>query len=270
MANKNPLDFLDRSNKGPPPIYRTILAALRSIDPYIQYLILTTYGRQMFSKFGLASHPPDHGTIFLFLFMTSVCAIKHIINVSYIMEVKISLFVAVIAPISATVFSPLATLSSLYFSPSITTQYIGISLFLVGISVELISELQRKRFKDNSANKGRNYMGGLFSLARHINYGSYAVWRTGLVLTSGNYYLAGALFLLQIWNFTARAVPVLDAHCAAKYGDGWKQYKQDVPYILYPYLWQCNSIYFHCALLFVCGYGCSCGYSAPQVYGLRS
>jgi protein-S-isoprenylcysteine O-methyltransferase Ste14 len=237
MSNKKPLDFLDRSNKGSSPIYRTIFAVLRSIDPYIQYLLLTTYGRQILSKFGLATHLPENRTIFLFLFMTSISAIKQIINVSYIMEEKIDLSIAVIAPTSGFVFNSLATLSSLYFSPSITTQYIGISLFLVGISAELISELQRKRFKDNPANKGRNYKGGLFFLARHINYGSYAVWRTGLILSSGNYYLTGALFFFQIWDFTVRAVPALDAHCSAKYGDRWKQYKQEVPYILYPYLW---------------------------------
>jgi steroid 5-alpha reductase family enzyme len=150
---------------------------------------------------------------------------------------KISLSIATIGPTSATLHNSLATLSSLYFSPSITTQCIGISLFLMGISAELISKLQRKRFKDNPANKGRNYMGGLFSLARHINYGSYALRRSALTMTSGNYYLTGALFLLQIWDFTARAVPALDAHCSVKYEDKWKQYKQDVSYILYSYLW---------------------------------
>ena len=237
MSNRKPLDFLDRSNKGASPFCRTVLVLLRSIDPCIQYLLLTTYGRHIVSKFGLATHPPDNRTIFFLLFMTSACAIKQIINVSYIMEEKISLLVAVVAPTSATVFNSLATLSSLYFSSSITTQCIGISLFLAGISVELISELQRKRFKGNPANKGRNYMGGLFSLARHINYGSYAVWRAGLILTSGSYYLAGVLFLFQIWDFTARAVPALDAHCSTKYGEGWKRYKRDVLCILYPYLW---------------------------------
>ena len=169
--------------------------------------------------------------------MSAVCAIKQIINVSYIMEEKIGLLIAVIAPTSGTIFKSLAALSSLYFSPTITTQGIGVSLFLVGISAEQISELQRKRFKADPANKDRNYIGRLFSFARHINYGSYAVWRTGLILTSGNHYLRGAQFLSQIWDFTSRAVPILDAHCGAKYGDGWKQYKQDVPYILYPYLW---------------------------------
>ena len=237
MSNKKPVDFFDRSNKGSSPIYRIIYTLIRSIDPYIQYLLLTTLWARIVSKFGLATHPPANGTIFLFLFMTSACAIKQIIYMTYIMEAKIDLFIAVMGPASATIFNSLATLSCLYCSPSITTQCVGISLFLVGISTELISELQRKRFKDNSTNKGRNYMGGLFSLARHINYGSYAVWRSGLVLVSGNYYLAGVLFLFQIWDFTARAVPVLDAHCGARYGDGWKQYKQDVPYILYPYLW---------------------------------
>lgn len=50
---------------------------------------------------------------------------------------------------------------------------------MAGILLELVSELQRKRFKDDPANKGKPYAGGLFSLARSINYGGYTLWRGG-------------------------------------------------------------------------------------------
>ena len=46
----------------------------------------------------------------------------------------------------------------------------GVALFLVGSFLETGSELQRKAFKAEAANKGKLYYGGLFSLAQHINY----------------------------------------------------------------------------------------------------
>ena len=59
--------------------------------------------------------------------------------------------------------------------------YVGQACFWMGILVELISELQRKSFKDDLANKGKPYAGGLFSLARSVNYGGYTLWRGGYV-----------------------------------------------------------------------------------------
>ena len=56
---------------------------------------------------------------------------------------------------------------------------------MAGILLELVSELQRKRFKDDPANKGKPYAGGLFSLARSINYGGYTLWRGGYVSQYG-------------------------------------------------------------------------------------
>jgi steroid 5-alpha reductase family enzyme len=57
-----------------------------------------------------------------------------------------------------------------YISPY--SIYIGATLYTIGILVEPISEVHRKTFKDKPENKGKPYAGGLFSLARNINYGA--------------------------------------------------------------------------------------------------
>ena len=44
--------------------------------------------------------------------------------------------------------------------------YLGLAVFLAGAATETVSELQRKAFKDDTANKGKVFTGGLFSLAR--------------------------------------------------------------------------------------------------------
>ena len=110
-------------------------------------------------------------------------------------------------------------------------------MFTVGLLTELISELQRKSFKDNPANQGKLYTKGLFSLARHINYGGYTLWRTGIALTSGNYSQAALQFTWHMIDFTKRGAPQLADYYSKKYGEEWKKYEHDVPNILIPYVW---------------------------------
>ena len=47
------------------------------------------------------------------------------------------------------------------------SDYAGLALFLAGAAVETVSELQRKAFKEDPANRGKVFTGGLFSLARY-------------------------------------------------------------------------------------------------------
>ena len=122
--------------------------------------------------------------------MAAGCAMKQITNMTFTFEPQLPYSAAIFIPIYNTLLNSLASFSSLIYGPSNelgSLQHFGISLFTVGIFTELISELQRKRFKDNPISKNKLYTGGLFSLARHINYGGFIVWRTGLALTSGDY-----------------------------------------------------------------------------------
>ncbi len=231
---------IDRSNKGSNVVPRFVFSFLRGVDPYLQYLLLFHgYGHQILSKAGIATIPAGpKGTVLIA--MGAGCAVKQIINMNYILETRVSNKAAIIISICNTVMNSLATFSCLIYGPSDrlgSLQYIGISMFTVGILTELISELQRKRFKDNPANKNKLYTGGLFSLARHINYGGYTIWRTGLALTSGNYWLAAFQFVWQMWDFTRRGVPELADYCSKKYGDDWRKFEHDVPNILLPYVW---------------------------------
>lgn len=49
-------------------------------------------------------------------------------------------------------------------------QYLGGLLVFAGLYGEWKSEEERKRFKSKPSSRGRLYTGGLFALARHINY----------------------------------------------------------------------------------------------------
>jgi protein-S-isoprenylcysteine O-methyltransferase Ste14 len=237
---KKPNSLMDRSNKDPSPGPRLVFSLLRAIDPYLQYLLMFNgYGYEILSKASIETVSAGPKGIAL-VAMAAGCAVKQIINMVYVLETRMHYGPVVLICIYNTVTNALATLSALVYEPSHELgipQYIGISLFTVGLSAELISELQRKRFKDNPANQGKVYTGGLFSLARHINYGGYTLWRTGFALTSGSYWLAAFQFVWHMWNFTKRSVPHLTDYCSTKYGEEWKRYERDVPNILIPYIW---------------------------------
>ncbi|KAF9254554.1 hypothetical protein L218DRAFT_975838 [Marasmius fiardii PR-910] len=114
---------------------------------------------------------------------------------------------------------------------------VGSALFVVGIALEWYSEEQRKAYKDDPRNKGKVYMGGLFSLARHINYGGYTLWRAGAATAAGGWILGSVIGLGFFLFFTRVAIPELDEYCSLKYGLAWAEYKRKVPYKLLPYIW---------------------------------
>jgi steroid 5-alpha reductase family enzyme len=66
--------------------------------------------------------------------------------------------------------------------------------------MELVSEIQRKFFKDRPENKGKPHGGGLFGLATNVNYGGYTLWRAGCACAaSGPVWgvATGALMILR-------------------------------------------------------------------------
>ncbi|KAL9602779.1 MAG: hypothetical protein Q9219_001622 [cf. Caloplaca sp. 3 TL-2023] len=98
-------------------------------------------------------------------------------------------------------------------SPSLA---VGVALFGVGITTELYAEFQRKAFKSRPENKGKPYGGGLWSLARHFNYGAYNLWRGGYALATGGPIWGLAIAGFFFYDFTQRAIPELDQYCTKR------------------------------------------------------
>ena len=79
-------------------------------------------------------------------------------------------------------------------------------VYLIGLLTEATSEQQRKTFKNDPKNAGKPFTGGLFGLARHINYGAYTVWRGAYALASSlRVSLRGSLWIevFLYWMNTA-------------------------------------------------------------------
>ncbi len=111
---------------------------------------------------------------------------------------------------------------------------VAVALFLAGCTFNTGSEIQRKRFKEIPANKGRLYTHGLFSLVRHPNYLGDILWALGWALMTRN---AWSMLIPAVAaaGFVFGFIPQLSTYLAERYGrqyEDWaKRTKRLFPFI---------------------------------------
>ncbi|CAN9102786.1 hypothetical protein CC77DRAFT_1006940 [Alternaria alternata] len=254
-------DLIARGDYTPTPLGKATFFILRGIEPVLQYSILAHgLGTSVLHRVGLRTLPPGlptHTGISLIdglglspyrlvlLGMAVGAAVKQNIWVTALSGEPMPVTGAIAVGVFNAVFNSLSTYAFLTTATSASTEadfpqpalLIGASLYVVGIMTELIAEVQRKRFKANPDNKGKAYTGGLWSFARHINYGGYTIWRAGYAMVGGGYTLGALVGAFFAWDFTQRAIPILSEYCEKRYGAQWEEFKQKTPYQLIPYIY---------------------------------
>ena len=76
-----------------------------------------------------------------------------------------------------TTINAITTIVNNYSSINDLFLYIGLSIWSIGFVFELISDEQKRRFKNKPENKGRFISSGLWHLSRHPNYfGEITIW----------------------------------------------------------------------------------------------
>ncbi|KAJ7799623.1 hypothetical protein B0H14DRAFT_2902687 [Mycena olivaceomarginata] len=65
-------------------------------------------------------------------------------------------------------------------------QWAGLALFVIRISMEMIAEDSRKKFRKDPKNKGKIDDTGLWSVVSHPNYLGFFLGRTGISLVTGS------------------------------------------------------------------------------------
>lgn len=233
---------------------------LRSLDPILQYSILGHgLGTATLHRIGLRTLPLGTPTNLgisaidslglspyrlILLGMAVGSAVKQNVwqatisleNLSVSTAVMVSIFNTVINSLNSYMFlvsSTSASLSNQEKFPQ-TPLLIGSAMYIVGLSTEYISELQRRRFKDDPKNKGKPYTGGLWKYARHINYGAYTIWRAGYALAAGGWVWGAVVGGFFFWDFASRAVPSLNEYCEKRYGKDWETFKSQTKWKLLP------------------------------------
>jgi steroid 5-alpha reductase family enzyme len=119
-------------------------------------------------------------------------------------------------------------------TPLGAVDWLGVGLFLLGSYFNTGGELERYRFKQDPANRGRLYTAGLFALSMHVNFFGDILWIAAYAVLADN------LWAWLIPAFTASFfafynVPLLDRHLAANYGaefDAWAaRTKRLIPFV---------------------------------------
>lgn len=236
-SKKHENSLIQRGIKRGNPLGTGLFLGLRSLDPVLQYGILAKgIAAGAIHKLGgktLAQGPPIVTNTFIdrlglspyrliLLSMAAGSAIKQnfwLVGISQeefppLSAIEVSVFNSVFNSVNSILFTCSLTSASVngeHFPQ--TPLLVGSALYLVGIFTETFSEWQRLQFKKDSANKGKVYGGGLFSLARHINYLGYVMWRTGYAVAAGGWTwgaITGAFFA---YNFISDGIPELNRYC---------------------------------------------------------
>lgn len=107
-------------------------------------------------------------------------------------------------------------------------------LYVLGSYLNSFSEIQRKWWKAEPANKGQCYTKGLFGYSMHINYFGDMVLFTGWCLFTHNIWILGFPLLMGC-TFIFFHIPGLDSYLAERYGEEFKIYsektKKFIPFI---------------------------------------
>lgn len=209
----------------------TIFVGLRTADAFLQYALLRRgWASDLVRVVGgtsLAANLIADGSMHLRPYYNLIAAmsfgssLKQITHIFLVLEQEMSPSSAVTVALFNTVLNSLNTVFSVWAVTSQTPDagnlaspllLSAVGFYLIGILIEAVSEIQRTAFKSDPANKGKPYAGGLFSLARHVNYGGYTIWRSAYALASGGWAWGIAVFAFFFYDFAARGVPVLDAY----------------------------------------------------------
>jgi protein-S-isoprenylcysteine O-methyltransferase Ste14 len=220
----------------------SLFIGLRSLDPFLQYGILGTgLAAPLLNALHISTVHSSSAPLvalglplkpLIVLAMAAGTTIKQVYWVAYLSNEEMPTGNSIIISIFNTVFNSANSILSLtatakLFAASFLTGsqneneisplfILGSVSYTIGLIIEAISETQRKKFKDDPKNKGKAYTGGLFGLARHINYGAYTVMRSGYALASGGWIWGSFVAIFFGVDFARRGVPILDEYCTKR------------------------------------------------------
>ena len=120
---------------------------------------------------------------------------------------------------------------------------LGIFIWIIGFSVEVISDSQKRKFRKDINNKGKFISTGLWSRSRHPNYfGEITLWSgvSVIAFTSlngiGYVALVSPLFVYMLLS-KGSGIPLLEKSADKKWGQdvAYQDYKKNTP-VLFPKL----------------------------------
>jgi len=264
---KKPIDIISRGVYKSNPLGTATFIGLRALDPIIQFNLLSSsgWGEKILSKLNLnfipihafdptAADSPLHLPLprLILLAMAAGSTAKQIYWLTGISReefppksaVAVSGYNTLLNSLNSLLLLGVGTSSSLssyriripgtdHLTLALPTA-VGTIIYILGMSIETISEVQRKRFKENKDNKGRVCNTGWWAKARHINYGGYTLWRMGYAMAAGGWIAGLGTAAWHAWHFVRHSSVAMNDYMSEKYGEQWEGYKKEVPWLLLP------------------------------------
>ncbi|CAE7437510.1 dhcr7 [Symbiodinium pilosum] len=109
----------------------------------------------------------------------------------------------------------------------------GLLVFLFGTWLNVYPEWQRHVWKREACHQGRLYMGGLFSLARHINYTGEILSFVGFSLVTGALWTMWVPAVMGLGMCTL-SIREIEFYLSQRYKEDWAVYIQQVPWLMIP------------------------------------
>jgi steroid 5-alpha reductase family enzyme len=215
-------DHIQRGDYSSKIAPRLVFSAIRIADPLIGGLLLVHF----VDRFSKLSDVFENGPSVLLLTCVSLAALKQMHWAWVLSRERFTWFMALFPWNNAldwlwVYFLSTALNSNLQINSWVI---IGATVFFIGTSIELISELQRYQFKSDANNEGKLYTGGLFSVVIHPNYTGYILWRSALSLMTGYPVLFGISLVFHFAQFYFHADPPFQKYMSVKYGRAWERY----------------------------------------------
>jgi steroid 5-alpha reductase family enzyme len=142
--------------------------------------------------------------------------------------------------VSLTLAAALVIITTSVKMPLGTFAYVGITIWLIGFTIEAVADAQKSKWRANPENKGKFINVGLWSKSRHPNYfGEIIIW-IGVAII--------ALPVLHAWQFFSlispvfvtilltciSGLPMLEKRADDKWGgmDDYEEYKKNTPVLI--------------------------------------
>lgn len=119
--------------------------------------------------------------------------------------------------------------------PRSMLEYAGVIVFVAGTWLNVYPEWQRHQWK-KQGNRDKLYRGGLFAMARHINYAGEIVSFLGFSFATGAYLTLWVPVAMSAGMCTL-SIREIEFYLSQKYKEDWLQYTKDVPWLMIPRLY---------------------------------
>ncbi|KAJ4375633.1 hypothetical protein N0V86_007166 [Didymella sp. IMI 355093] len=174
----------------------------------------------------------------IFLAMTGVLIVKQSIWAFYIRNEHMTLPFAFFGVVADFVYEGICALvfsvapANPMWTPAFL--YLGAALHFLAATIELVAELQRKRFKDDPKNSGKLCTEGAWGVVRHPNFAMNVVYGAAYGFATGGPLFALLPVGMYLGNFTTNAIPPKEVYLAEKYGEQWEKYRRVVRWKMCP------------------------------------